>query len=149
MTLFSAVVLVDPELVVAAEVSGAQGQHFTFTTPGPEQDVKGQQVRFVAELLAKHPVLLLRDDKHFSCGRRTHGTSSVAGVHCDAVEGLGVVEQGRQLGVDATEIGFGVGQASGFTVEPDLLLPFPDIEGRDLVHLPLSEVGDDLGLEDV
>ena len=97
LTLFPMVGFIDSQLVIIGQVFRQQCKHFTFAASCPKQNVKCQEIGFIAEFLPQNFILVFRYDKHFPGNGGTHIAGRIARIELQTVECLGIVKEGSQL----------------------------------------------------
>ena len=147
LPLFSVVGLIDAQLVIIGQVFRQQRQHLALAASCPEQNIKCQKIGLVAEFFPQKFILVFRDDKHFPGDGGTHVAGGIARIETQAVECLGIIEEGGQLCVDGVEVCFRIGEARGFAHVFYSLLPISNIKSSDLIHFPVSEKRNDFGVK--
>ena len=131
------------------EVSRSQRQHLAQTQAAPVQDFKGVIGNgLVHDGFDELVVLGLRPEKHFLLFFGAHVASLLRRVYAQSVKADGVVEQAAELVVQRLQVGLGEGLALIILHGAHLVLPVDYILGRDLGKLLLSEIRQDLLLDD-
>ncbi len=99
--------------------------------------------------LSKFQILILCPELHFRPFIRPHVSGFGGGVGAQLVEANSVVEDGAELGVYGFKIGLGVGLTPFVPAGQQFVLPRNHVFGGNFVDFPLTEVGQNLLLDDV
>ncbi len=132
------------------EVRWSEGQQFPFPDTTPIEHLKSiVGERLVHHGLGKFQILRFRPKQHLPVFLLSHASGLFAGIVPEVVVADSVIEDGAQLIVNCFQIDRGVRLAFIALVVQHLILPGDDLLGRDIAHLQLAEVGQQLGADDV
>ena len=132
------------------EISGRERQQLSFPDSAPVEHFKSVEgLRLVHHRLGKFQILFLGPEHHLSVFLLAHAACLLAGILPEVVVPHRMVKNGTELVVDGFEIHRRVGLAVFVLVVQHLVLPGDDLLGGDVAHFELTEVGQQLGADDV
>lgn len=132
------------------EVQQSKRKQLAESETAPIKDLEGvPALQLVAYRIREPQVLVPSPEEHLATLRRPHLGGSHAGVLQKSVEPDNVVENGAELIVEGSDVGWGVRIPVIVQIRHKLVLPANHIDELDLVDAHIAEVREDLAINHV
>ena len=132
------------------EISGSEGQQLSLPDAAPVEHLERiEREGLVHHGLRKFQILLLGPEQHLPVFLFAHAPGLFTGILSQIVIAHRVIEDGAELVVDGLEIDRRIGLALLVLVVHHLILPGDDLLSRDFTHFQFTEIGQQLGADDM